>query len=94
MLGLYLYTLIIGHKSYKMISILNNLTLKKDLQTFVTNNVFFEKKVKTQQQQNKKSNIKSLAGAGNWTRDLLHPKRMRQHYTTESTESIDYSQAI
>jgi len=32
----------------------------------VTNNVlFFYEKVKTQQQQNKKSNIKSLAGAGN-----------------------------
>jgi len=31
----------------------------------VTNNVvFFDKKVKTQQQQNKKSNIKTLAGAG------------------------------
>jgi len=34
------------------------------LQTFVTNDVFFDKKVKTQQQQNKKSNIKTLAGAG------------------------------
>jgi len=31
----------------------------------VTNNVLFDKKVKTQQQQqNKKSNIKFLAGAG------------------------------
>jgi len=30
----------------------------------VTNNVIFYKKVKTQQQQNKKSNIKTLAGAG------------------------------
>jgi len=35
------------------------------LQTFETNyEVFFDKKVKTQQQQNKKSNIKTLAGAG------------------------------
>jgi len=33
---------------------------------------FWTKKVKTQQQQNKKSNIKTLAGAGDWTRDLLH----------------------
>jgi len=24
-------------------------------------------------QQNKKSNIKTLAGAGDWTRDILHP---------------------
>jgi len=30
----------------------------------VTNNVFFDKKVKTQQQQNKTLNIKTLAGAG------------------------------
>jgi len=47
-----------------MLRILNKLTLYKELQTFVTNNVFFDKKVKTQQEQNKKSNIKTLAGAG------------------------------
>jgi len=29
----------------------------------VTNNLFFDKKVKAQQQQNKKSNIKTIAGA-------------------------------
>ena len=60
----------------------------------MTNYVFLDKKVKTQQQQNKKSNIKTLVGAGDWTWDLLHPKRMRYHCTTESTESIDCSQAI
>ena len=47
-----------------MLSILNKLTLKRELQTFVINNVFLDKKVKTQQQQGKKSNIKTLAGAG------------------------------
>jgi len=31
----------------------------------VTSNVFLDKKGKAQQQQNKKSNIKTLAGAGN-----------------------------
>ena len=77
-----------------MRSILNNLALQKELQFFVTNNVFFGQKLKTQQQQNKKSNIKTHAWAGDWTRDLLHPKRMRYHCTTESTESIDCSQAI
>jgi len=41
---------------------------------------------KKQHQQNKKSNIKTVAGAGNLTRDLLHPKRMRYHFTTESTD--------
>jgi len=55
---------------------------------------FWTKKVKTQQQQYKKSNIKTLAGAGDRTRDLLHSKRMRYHCTTESTENIDCSQAI
>ena len=47
-----------------MLRILNKLTLYKELQTFETNNVFWDKKVKTQQQQNKKTNIKNLAGAG------------------------------
>ena len=64
MLGLYLYTLIISHKSCNMLGLLNKLTMYKELPTFVTNNVFLDKKVKTQQQQNKKSNIKTLAGAG------------------------------
>ena len=40
MLGLYLYTLIISHKSSNMLRILNKLALYKELQTFVTNNVF------------------------------------------------------
>jgi len=52
-----------------MLSILNKLILEKELQTFVINNVLLDKKVKTQQQQNKISNIKALAGAGDWTRD-------------------------
>ena len=43
-LGLYLYTLIIGHKSCTMFSILNKLTLQKELQNVVTNNVFLDKK--------------------------------------------------
>jgi len=63
MLGLYLYTLIISHKSSNMLRILHKLTLYKELQTFVTNNVFLTKTVKTQQQ-NKEPNIKTLAGAG------------------------------
>jgi len=44
MLGLYLYTLTISHNSCKMLSILNKLTLQKDLQNIVTNNVFMDKK--------------------------------------------------
>ena len=64
MLGLYLFTLIIGHKYCNTLSILNKLTSYKELQYFAINNVFLDKKVKTQQQQYKKSNIKTLAGAG------------------------------
>ena len=49
-----------------MLSILlNKLTLQKELQNFVTNYVLLGKKVKTQQQQNKKPNIKPLTGTGN-----------------------------
>jgi len=44
MQGLYLYTLIIGHKFCKMLCILNKLTLQKDLQTFVKNSVLWTKK--------------------------------------------------
>ena len=55
MLGLYLYTLIIGHKSYNMLNIQdvpNKLTLRNKLQNVVTTNVFLDKElqVKTQQQ--------------------------------------------
>jgi len=64
MLGLYLYILIIVHKSCNMLSILNKLTLQKKKSIFWTNNVFLDKKVKTQQQQNQKSNIKTLAATG------------------------------
>jgi len=56
--------------------------------------MFFDKKVKTQQQQSKKWNKKNLAESGDWTRDILHPKRMRYHCTTEWTDIIDCSQAI
>ena len=46
MLGLYLYTFIIGHKSCNELSILvlNELTVKKELQNVVINNVFLDKK--------------------------------------------------
>jgi len=80
----YLYTFIIGHQFCNMLSILHKLKFQKELQNFVTNNVFFWQKVKTQQQQNKKSNIKTLATAKNWTRDLLHTKRLSFHWICKS----------
>jgi len=51
-----------------ILRILNKLILQRKLQNFVTNNVFLDNKIKTQQQQqqqNKKSNRKLLDGAGN-----------------------------
>jgi len=42
-----------------MVSIPNKLTLQKEWQNFVTNNVFWTKQVKTQQQ-NKKINVDAL----------------------------------
>jgi len=86
-----------------MLSILNKLTLQKKFKKIiVTSNVFGQNKTKQQQQQqqNKKSNItfpfisliEPLPEPG--SRDISHPKRMRYHCTTKSTESIDCSQAI
>jgi len=43
MIGQYLYTLIIGHKSCNILSILCKLTLQKKLQNVVTNSVFWTK---------------------------------------------------
>jgi len=46
MIGLYYDTLIISHKFSNMLSILNELTLQKELHNFETNNVFLTKKQK------------------------------------------------
>ena len=54
-LGLYLYTVTITHKSCNILSTLNKLTLQKKWQYFVTNNVFRVKKIKTKQQEQEKS---------------------------------------
>jgi len=55
---------------------------------------FWTKKSKTTTNTKQKIKPKTLVGAGNWTRDLSHPKRMRYHCTAESTESNDSRQAI
>jgi len=54
MLGLYLFTLVICHESFNMLSILYKLLLQKKFQTLATNYVFWDKKVK-KQKQNKKN---------------------------------------
>ena len=64
MLDLYLYILIIGHNSCNMLSILNKLTLQKDLQNYVTNNVLLDKMYKHNNNKTKKSNIKTLPEPG------------------------------
>jgi len=46
-----------GHNFYSMLILLNELTLQKELQHFMTNNVFGPKKYKQLEQQNKKANI-------------------------------------
>jgi len=38
--------------------------------------------------------LKTLAGAGIWTQDLSHPKRMRYLSTTVSNQDNDCSQPI
>jgi len=65
LLDLFLDTIIIGHKLCYMLSILNELTLQKEIHNFVTDNVFRTKKAKPQQQQqNIKLNIKIIARTG------------------------------
>jgi len=88
--SLYLYN---RSQILQVLSILDKWTLQEELQ-IVWLIMCLEEKVKTQQQQKKISNIKTLAGAWNWTRDILHTKRMLYHCTTESTESMYCSQAI
>jgi len=65
MIGLYLYTLIIGHKFCAMFGIRNALTLHKELQNFMKNTSATTK-------QPKKQTKKILARPGNRTRDILH----------------------
>jgi len=48
-----------------MLSILNKLTLQKELHFFVTKNAFWDKEVKHNTRKHKKSNIKTLAGGRN-----------------------------
>ena len=75
MLGLYLDTLIIGHKSCSLlcIHVLYELALQKKLKTAMTNNVVvFWTKGKHKNNTKKKNNINTLARAGNRIRDLSH----------------------
>ena len=59
MLGMYLYTLIIGFKYCNILSILNKLTLQKELHNVVTMCFWTKSKDTT----TKKSNNKNLPGA-------------------------------
>jgi len=73
MLSLYLETRIIGHKFCSVLSIQCKLNIAK----FYDKSGVFNKKIRTQQQQNKKENIKILARTRNQTLKLLHRKLMR-----------------
>ena len=94
MLGLYLYTLRIGHRSGNVLSILNKLTLQKGLQTFVTNNVCFLQKSKKKTTIKQKFKHKNPCGRRGLNPGPLAPKADALPFTTESTESNDCSQAI
>jgi len=74
MLGLYLYTLIIGHKSCNRLSILNKLTFQEKLQNVRTNNVFRQKSKNTTTSTKQKIKPKTLAETGNRTRVLSHKR--------------------
>jgi len=74
MLGLYLYTLRISHKSCNMLSTLNNLASLKELQIFVTNNVFLDKNKKNTTTTKQKSNIKNPCRSWGFNPGTLAPK--------------------
>jgi len=74
MLGLYLYTLRIGHKSGNMLSLINKLKLQKELQTFVTNNVFLTKKSKNTTTIKQKIQHKNPCGSRGLNPGPLAPK--------------------
>jgi len=94
MLGLYLYTLIIGHKSCNMLSILNKLTLQKKLQTFEINDVFLNKTSKNTTIKNKKIKHKKPCRSRGLNPGPLAPIADALPLHHQSTESIDCSQAI
>ena len=83
--------LLIGHKSCNMLSMLNKLTLQKELQ--IPSNVFMTKNKNTKTTKQKSKHNKPCRN-----RELntgpLEPKRMRYQCSTESTESNVCSQAI
>ena len=60
------------------VCILNKLTLQKELQN-VVQLMCFGQKGKNSTTTKQKIKIKTLTTAGNRTRDILHPKRMRYH---------------
>jgi len=76
MLGLYFYTLIIGHKSCNtcMLSILNKLTLQKELQTISTKNMFLDKKNNTTTTKEKKIKHKNHCRSRELNPGNLAPK--------------------
>jgi len=64
MFGLYFDTFIIRQSFVNMLSILNELTLQKELQTFVTNNVFLTKMLKHNNNKTENKRRKSLPEPG------------------------------
>jgi len=78
-----------------MLSILNELTLQKELHSFMLIMIFGQKiKAHHKQQQNKKANIQILARAGMWTRKLSHPDLEWYLSATNTSECVEWSQAI
>ena len=64
MLGLYLYTLIISHKSCNLLSILNKLTVQKNAKVCDTSCVFGQKTNKNTTTKQKNQTLKPLPEPG------------------------------
>jgi len=64
MVGLYLYTLILCLQIFRYVKYTKEINIAKVITKFCDKICVFETEVKTQQQQNKQSNINTPAGAG------------------------------
>jgi len=91
MIGLYIDTLIIGHKCCSMlnilwiyVNILRELTLQKKLQNAWQKTCFGHQK----------ANIAIIVRAGNRTGEIWHRSLMSYLWTTDTTERVCWSQTI
>ena len=97
MLGLYLDTVVIGHKCLQYVKYTKWINNAKAFAQFYVNNDFFwtkSKKKTNNNNNNNKTPLQILAKTGNRNRDLSHASRVCYLAATETTERVDWNQAF